>query len=187
MANIDYRRGMHPQFGPFGSTPPTRKYPLRQAIQAATPYQTVIYKGMAIKRSTSGWAIAANATNVTNSIGVAAEYYAGSAVTKSEIMYWPGDSVDFQIQSDNTTSTGLTAANFLHKNFALISQAAGDTNSGISKAELDYSSGEAATGTNMLRCIDVIEPAGGSKFGANAYCIVRFNDGFLWSQESTIV
>lgn len=175
MANKDWAFGLAPQFTIGGGSPRTERYPLKSA------YTTKIYKGAPVLWDNTNAVVKANAvTNSATIVGVAAEYYAGSATTKTTIAVWPGDEHIFLVQSDGTTTTSaLTSVQ--HKNFAFVNQTAGSTITGLSGLELDFSSG-----TSADKPLHVIGLGGeiGEAAGANMKLLVRFNSGHLYNQTS---
>lgn len=186
MANQDWGFGLQPVSGPYNAAPQTTRFPLKQFIQSTTPQQTAIFKGQVVLwNETVGCIKPTASTNSANVIGVAAEYYAGSATTKTDLAVWSAHDHEFLIQSDGGT-TSTDRASYLMKNFALVNPASGVTASGLSKSELDFSSGQLSTGTNPLRAIGFRLHPGDTVKGANVNVVVRFNDGFAYQSDVTI-
>lgn len=175
MANKDWAFGLQPQYAIGGGSPRTERYPIGSA------YSTKIYKGAPVLWNNTAGCIKANAvTNSATIVGVAAEYYGGSATTKTTLAVWPADEHIFLVQSDGTTTTSaLTSVQ--QKNFAFVNQTAGSTITGLSGLELDFSSGTSAD--KPLRVIGLGGEIGESA-GANMKLLVRINSGHAYNQTS---
>lgn len=178
MANKDWAFGLAPQYAIGGGSPRTERYPLKAA------YTTKIYKGAPVLwNNTSAHLKACAVTNPATVIGVAAEFYAGSATTKTTLAVWPASEHIFLVQSDGTTTTSaLTSVQ--QKNFSFVNQTAGSTTTGISGMELDFSSGS----TTVDKPFRVIGLGGeiGESAGANMKLLGRFNAGIPYEQASTV-
>lgn len=174
MANQNWPFGAMPVRGPFDSAPETVRYPLRQAVQS-TKQTTAIFKGQIVLRAATGWAKANDATTSTNAIlGVAAEYYKGSASTKTDIAVYTRNNV-FKILLDNTTATNLFQ--YLHKIGPVVNPASGSTVTGQSSMKLDFSALELATVGGPFQIVDVKYQPGGGVAQANPTVHVRFAPG----------
>ncbi|MFQ5471312.1 MAG: hypothetical protein ACE5FA_00310 [Dehalococcoidia bacterium] len=188
-ANVNFKHGLMPKHSPNGDSPPGNRYPLKQAISgASTAYTTKIYRGQPVKMGTSGWVIAVAATNTTNILGHAGEYYAGTSVgvdaRSTDIFVHDAKEQEFVAQIDNTVAITDTST-LIHKNFALTSVDNGNTNNGISAAVLDYSSG--ATTDKPYRVIGVIAHAGATRLSANAKVKCVVNHAWMWREQTTAI
>jgi hypothetical protein len=182
MANQDWAFGIQALRGPFDSTPETIRLPL---ISNDT---VPIYKGSLLAWYTTSGAVTLAATNTTARIvGVAAEYYAGSATTKTDIAVWT-DRNEFVIQCDGDGATTSTnRASYLMQQGPLTTNAAGNTASGLSSGELDFSVLEyTTTAANPLKVIGIQLLPGETATGAQQVkCIVKLQHGFgLWTETT---
>jgi hypothetical protein len=111
--------------------------------------------------------------------GVAAEYYAGSATTKTDLAVWT-DRNEFIVQSDaGTTSTNR--ASYLMQIFPLTTNNSGDTASGLANGELSYSAGEYSTSGGPIKVLGFQLAPGETVSAANVKCIVRIVSGVgIW-------
>jgi hypothetical protein len=124
------------------------------------------------------------ATNtVGNIIGVAAEYYAGSATTKTDLAVWPGEDQVYVIQSDGSLTN---RASFLHRNFPVVSPAGGNTASGLSTMELDASGGSITATNQAIKVIGFQLMPGDTVATTNVNCLAQFVHGSIWQHDATI-
>jgi len=186
MANKDWAFGLQPVTGPGGGSPETIRFPLKRAIQATTPQTITIYKGQPLLwQSTIGFVTGTGATNSSDVIGVAAEYYSGSAMTKTDIAAWSARNHKFLIQSDGTTTTGVNRTSYLMKNYAWVGATGGSTATGLSSLELDYSSGDITGTAQPLKVID-FRLGPGENYGSHVNCVVEFVHGFDRETDVTV-
>lgn len=181
MANKDWAFGLQPARDQFGHTVDTLRLPLK------ANYSTKIYKGSILKWAGTGY-VKLHATTgvVTNLVGVAAEYYAGSATTKTDLAVWsikPGSR--FLIQSDGGT-TSTNRASYLFENHVPTTLTQGNTITGLAAFELDFSSGSATATDSPLKVIGFQLEAGGTVAAPNPVCIVEFVHGSAWESDVTI-
>lgn len=184
MANQDWAFGMQPIRGPHGEAPKTTRLPLRQGIQS-TAYSTPIYKGQIVLWGASGW-VKANASGTPHNdeiVGVSAAYYPGSSSTATDLPVW-GPEHDFVVQSDGGT-TSTNKASYLMKNFDVTGAASGNTDTGYSGMELDFSSGELTTATHTLQVHGFDLHPGDSVAAPNVNCIVKFLPGIGIGNQAT--
>lgn len=195
MANRDWAFGLQPTRDAFGHSPDTIRLPISVNTTTGAPkYTTSIYKGQVVLWNNTLGVVKANAaTNtVANIAGVAAEYFPGSAggTTKTDIAVWQaGPEQKFLIQSDGTTAQATQmAANvkYLLKNAAIVNPTSGNTNTGLSTSELDYSS-LAATATVPLRVLGFHTEVGESNLASHVKLVVHFLHGAYFGQDTTVV
>lgn len=192
MSNRDWAFGLQPIEMVGGGAPTTRRFPLRQCEQG-TKYTTKIHKGQIVLwEGTHGWALA-NATitpgagGTSRIVGVAAEAYRGSSISKNatNLAVWEGSKHIFNIQSDGgTTSTSM--ASYLMKNCEVFAPTAGSTITGLSSMELSFSSRDATVADHCLKVVGFSGDVAEAKTGANMKLAVRFTDGALYEQAATI-
>lgn len=181
--NTDWAHGLIPIRGEHDAAPEGTPYPLKQAIRATTPYQTAIYKGQPVRQDTTyGFLVGLATTNATFAVGVAAEYYAGSAVTKTELLVWDSPTQEYLCQMNNTDGTFGNIGDLLAKHCTIASATAGSTHSGISGIE---ASSAVTSAIKFLRIVDVKTEAGGSKILANAKVVVRIAHSKHWENLLT--
>lgn len=187
MPNANYPTGLHPVKMRDGQAPFTMHWPLRQQIQATTPYTTAIFKGQIVIMSATGpWLKGNGSTNPGTGgaiIGVAAEYYKASDTSKNRLAVWDARNHIFAIQSDNATTTSKFT-DVLQKNCSVANAAAGSTVTGLSTMELDFSTAHTTT-TKPLRVIDANRVIGESTTGAKLKLLVEFNFGHVYQQNSS--
>jgi len=190
MANPDWAYGLLAVESLTGDSPRIERMPLRQTVQSATAYTTALYKGQILgwdynTTAGGGYLIVVSNTTVANVVGVAAEYYAGSASTQTDLAVWPASENIFEVQADNTTTTSNGKLKIL-QNAAIVGMTAGNTNSGISGMELDWSS-IATTTDKPLTILKTIAKPGTSSTGSNVQFQVRFNFGRGYEQQATVI
>ncbi len=192
MANKDWAFGLQPTRDAYGHTPDTLRLPINVNTTTGAPkYTTAIYKGQIVTRHATGAYVLANASTnvVANVLGVSAEYYAGTATTKTTLAVWPAaPEKKFVIQSDGTTALATArAANvaFLLKNAAIVNPATGSTITGLSNSELDYSS-IANTDTVPLRILGFETGPGETNYQTHVKCVVQFIHGAYFGQDTTL-
>jgi len=190
--NQDWPCGLHPVETLSGECPRTIRYPLKQALHAATPYTTKIYKGQVVcwQNSTSIPYLESVTASTANSaarptLGVAAEYYAGSATTKTDLAVWPAGDHIFGIQADNATTTTIGMRNILCYGDVINAQS-GSTITGLSSCELDWSTLATAT-TALLQVVGLDVSAGQTSTGSNIRFKVRFAHGYFNETADTVV
>lgn len=193
MANQDWPTGLQPVKLITGDAPVITHFPMKQAFQS-TKYSTKIYKGQVVLMTADAkgqYIIANAASNTAEIMGVAAEYYGGSAVngTKLTIGVWEGSEHIFAVQSDTTASDKWFTKLLYSFSLKATNVNTGDDNTGFSKSKLKWATGVTAStagSQKMLKVIGYQGQIGDNQFnaaGANAHLLVRFNQGFLYNQN----
>jgi hypothetical protein len=168
MANVDFRRGLVPVHRKDGGAPYVRSAPL------ASKYSTSLYVGQILTYSASGYAKAGAAETPADVIGVCAQYYAGSATTRTRINFWPHDHV-FKCQSDGSKAT--TEATMLNMNVKVTGNGGGSTDSGLSTCEVSVTSAGRTDTMDAypLRIVGKSGEIGNEWANTNVDLLVEFN------------
>ena len=171
MANNDYPHGLNAVMSKVHDTPRMSQY-----LAGTT---TAIFRGDVLTLKTNG-RVARTTTpaGADNIIGVSNNYIAAGVAPPADVWVYDDPDTIFEIQSDGTTDPGASTAQAHIGAGANIIYAAGDTGSGQSKVELDYSSIAAAVTTSggiPIRVVGHYNIAGNDMTLMHARYLVQFN------------
>jgi len=185
MANVAEKYGLRPVRKLDGS--PFINAQNRYRI--AANYGTAIFQGDMVKPTASGTIERAVANTSDAVIGVFNGVFYTDPTTKKPTYsnYYPGtvnasDIVANIIDDPNVVykvdSDGAFAVEDIFKNFA-ITNATGNTDTGISEVQLDYSVSGLTTSGTVLQAIDISQDVSNNEAGAvNVDVLVRINNHF---------
>lgn len=132
MANTDYPNGLSAVMSRMHDTPRLTKY--------FANVTTAIFRGDIVILQANGRVASMTTNTSVNFVGVAANYNAAATTPAVEI--WVHDDPDtvYQVQSDGTTDPTLATARGHIGGTADVTMGSGNTSSGQSAFEMDYSS-----------------------------------------------
>lgn len=189
MANQNFAMGFQAVQRLGGGVPVTRYY----TLNLTTP----IYKGEPLHIALAGttgqvekftnMASFNTAVAAGKLLGVAAEYYPGSAngSTKTKIAVWDPIQNIFEVQMNTGATAGMTAGDYVFKNCIANTLIAGSTITGLSNGKINFTS-LGSTATYPIRIIDISKDLNNCDVNA-AYCNVlcQFVVGFPQIQNTS--
>jgi hypothetical protein len=199
MANTNVAFGLKP-INTAGSTPATsgtNAYFIDSAASA-------IYQGSMVKADNGGEIVVCSATGDTQApVGVFAgcEYVSSTTGKKVFSNYWPGSGADtnfdiigyvydnplqrFVIATDATITNKATAVAAIFENSQFNNGASGSTVTGISSAQLDVATLDAANASLPLKIVGILDDAENQDFtAAGIPMIVMLNNHALLQSNS---
>jgi len=199
MANTNVAFGLKP-INTAGSAPATQGTNAYFIDSAAS----AIYQGSMVKASNGGEIVICSASGDTEApVGVFAgcEYVSSTTGKKVFSNYWPGSGADtnfdiigyvydnplqrFVICTDTTITNKATAVQAIFENSQFNNGASGSTTTGISSAQLDVGTLDAANASLPLKIVGILDDAENNDFtAAGIPMIVMLNNHALLQSNS---
>lgn len=170
MANVDHPHGLKPVMQLGGGPVPCHVYEANVT--------TAIFQGDVVTIRTDGRCdTLKTASGANNIIGVAANYVEAGTTPAADLWVYDDPNTIFEVQSDGTTDPGETTAQAAIGATANLVLTTGNTSTGLSKHELDYSDIGTDT-TAPLRIYGYHKQIDNDKTKAHAKMLVIFNRHF---------